>query len=46
MTISWYNFGAALLVIGVLAGAMGLNDVAAFLIVAAVACAILDIRLG
>jgi hypothetical protein len=43
---NWYNLGAGLLVLGVAFGALGYNDVAAFLIIAAVACAILDIGLG
>jgi len=43
---SWYDLGADLLVIGVVFGALGYNDVAAFLVIAAVACAILDVGLG
>jgi hypothetical protein len=42
----WYEFGVFLLIVAGFAGTVGLDDVAAFLAITAVACAMLDVATG
>lgn len=44
--MNWYNFGAVVLMLAVLAGVVGANEIAMYLSLASVGCAMLDIVVG